>query len=159
MVLASISLRPVQVTDRDFLFQVYASTRAQELAIVPWSPTEKDAFLRQQFEAQHRHYQAAYPDGQFSVVCADKRDIGRLYVWRGSEELRIIDIALLPEWCRQGIGTQLIRGVLDEAAANGRRVTIHVELNNPAKRLYERLGFKPVSDSGIYRLLEWTGMP
>lgn len=134
---------------------MYASTRAEELGIVPWSPSEKEAFLGQQFEAQHRHYQCAYADGQFSIVSAGTEDIGRLYVWRGTEELRIIDIALLPAWRGRGIGGGLIRTLLDEAANTGKRVSIHVEQHNPALRLYQRLGFKPVSDNGIYWLMEW----
>lgn len=155
MTVESISLRPVRAIDREFLLQVYASTRTDELSVVPWSPAEKEAFLRQQFEAQHRHYQAAYADGQFSIVSAGTVDIGRLYVWRGAEELRIIDIALLPAWRGRGIGSQLIRTLLDEATAAGQRVSIHVEQHNPALRLYQRLDFKPVSENGVYRLLEW----
>ncbi len=156
MVLESISLRPVQATDLVFLFQVYAGTRAEELAVVPWAPAAKDAFLRQQFEAQHRHYQTAYGDGQFSVVCLGAEDIGRLYVWRGNDDLRIIDIALLPGWRGRGLGSQLIRTLLDEAAAARKRVSIHVEQHNPALRLYQRLGFKPVAENGVYWLMEWT---
>lgn len=152
----AVTLRAVREEDQEFLYQVYASTRAEELAIVPWSPMEKEAFLRQQFAAQHRHYQTAYPDGQFSVVRADTQDIGRFYVWRGPAELRIIDIALLPAWRGRGIGGQLIRTLLIEATASGRRVTIHVEQHNPALQLYQRLGFKPVSDNGVYWLMEWT---
>jgi len=152
----SITLRPVQAIDLEFLFQVYASTRTDELSVVPWSPSEKEAFLRQQFEAQHRHYRSAYADGQFSIVSAGSEDIGRLYVWRGPGELRIIDIALLPAWRGRGMGGQLIRALLDEGAAAGLRVSIHVEQHNPALRLYQRLGFKPVSNNGVYWLLEWT---
>lgn len=155
MAIEPISLRPVQATDLDFLFQVYASTRTEELAVVPWSPAEKDAFLRQQFDAQHRHYQAAYPDARFEIVSTGLEDIGRLYVWRGSEELRIIDVTLLPAWRGRGIGGGLIRALLIEASAAGKRVSIHVEQHNSALRLYQRLGFKPVTGHGLYLLLEW----
>lgn len=155
MAIEPISLRPVQATDLDFLFQVYASTRTEELAVVPWSPAEKEAFLRQQSDAQHRHYQAAYADAQFEIVSTGLEDIGRLYLWRGSEEFRIIDVTLLPAWRGRGIGGGLIRALLNEASALGKRVSVHVEQHNPALRLYRRLGFKPVAERGLYLLLEW----
>ena len=50
----------------------------------------------------------------------------------------------------------MIRGLLDEAAATGKRLSIHVESNNPARRLYERLGFEEVAEHGLYRLMEVT---
>lgn len=123
--------------------------------MVPWSAAQKEAFLRQQFEAQSRHYQGAYPDGQFDIIRAGSEDIGRLYVWRQPGELRIIDIALFPNWRRRGIGGRLLRGLLEEAADANQRVSIHVEKNNPALHLYRRLGFREVSDSGVYWLMEW----
>jgi len=152
----SVVLRPVRPEDQPFLMRVYVNTRTEELAVVPWSPAEKELFLRQQFDAQHRHYQSAYPDGQFNVICAGPEDIGRLYVWRGRDELRIVDIALLPEWRGQGIGTLLIRTLLDEATATHRSVSIHVEQNNPALRLYERFGFQRIQETGVYWLMQWN---
>ena len=97
-----------------------------------WSDDQKAAFLRQQFEAQHAHYQRYYHDTRFDVILADDEPAGRLYVARWERELRIVDIALLPEWRGRGIGTRLLRDLLDEAAAVGKPVTIHVEMQNSA---------------------------
>ncbi len=151
-----VALRPVRAGDRDFLYRVYASTRAEELAVVDWSEAEKAAFLAQQFEAQRRYYQEQFPDAAFQVIERDGAPIGRLYLDRRAEEIRIIDIALLPAHRRAGIGGALLRAILAEAAAAGKAVRIHVERNNPALGLYHRLGFHEIDDQGIYLLMEWA---
>lgn len=156
---AVIELRPITEADRDFLYRLYASTRAEEMAQVPWSEEEKERFLRFQFDAQHRYYQEQFPDARFDLVVAadDPRGtpIGRLYLHRRDDEHRLIDIALLPEHRGKGLGGKLMAGVLAEAAAAGKKVRIHVEHNNPALRLYRRLGFRKIEDQGIYHLMEW----
>lgn len=151
----TITLRPVQPDDLEFLYRVYASTRQEELAPVDWSGEEKEGFLRMQFTAQHAYYQEHYADGQFLVVLVEGEPAGRLYVARWPEEIRLIDIALLPEYRGKGIGTGLLRDLFAEAEAAGKSVTIHVERFNPALRLYERLGFRCVADKGVYLFMEW----
>jgi ribosomal protein S18 acetylase RimI-like enzyme len=153
---SGITLRPVSSSDRDFLLHVYASTREEELAPVPWTDAQKAAFIEQQFEAQDRHYREHYAGASLDVVEWDGAPAGRLYVARWSDEIRIIDITLLPEFRGRGIGTRLLRGLLDEAARARRRVSIHVEKHNPALRLYARLGFAPIADRGVYLLMEAT---
>jgi ribosomal protein S18 acetylase RimI-like enzyme len=133
---------------------VYASTRAEELAVVPWDDAQKEAFLRQQFEAQDAWWRENYADASFDVIAIDGEPAGRLYVRRGRSEIRIVDIALLPEHRGNGIGTQLLEDLLDEGDAAGKSVTIHVERMNPALRLYERLGFSLAEDKGVYLFLE-----
>ncbi len=153
---SGITLRPVSSSDRDFLLHVYASTREGELAPLPWTNDERAAFIEQQFEAQDRHYRENYAGASLDVVECDGAPAGRLYVARWSDEIRIIDIALLPEFRGRGIGTRLLRGLLDEAARTRRRLSIHVEKHNPALRLYSRLGFAPIADRGVYLLMEAT---
>jgi ribosomal protein S18 acetylase RimI-like enzyme len=149
-----MTLRPVEAGDEEFLYRVYASTRAEELAAVPWDDDAKEAFLRMQFAAQDRWYHEQMPDASYDLVLVDGERAGRLYVERRPDELLIIDIALLPEQRRRGLGTSLLGDVLAEADATGRRATIHVERFNPARRLYERLGFAGVAEQGVYLLLE-----
>ena len=149
-------LRPAEPSDRDFLLRVYASTREEELRLVDWSAEQKAAFVQQQFEAQDAYYREHYHPATFDVIEADGEQVGRLYVARWEDEIRIIDISLLPEHRGRGTGTALLRDLLDEGARSGKRVSIHVEKNNPALRLYERLSFVPVEDQGVYLLLEAT---
>jgi ribosomal protein S18 acetylase RimI-like enzyme len=150
----ALELRPADRDDEPFLFALYVSTRAEELAIVPWDDAQKEAFLRMQFDAQRRHYATHYPAAAHDVVLVDGEPAGRLYVDRREEEIRIVDIALLPVYRGRGIGTALLTPILEEADAGGKTVSIHVEHNNRARRLYERLGFAQVEDQGVYALLE-----
>jgi GNAT superfamily N-acetyltransferase len=155
-ILRSYELRPVAEADRDFLARVYASTRTEELAATSWSEDEKASFLRQQFEAQDRHYRAHYRDTSYDVILVDGRPAGRLYVARWQEEIRLVDVSLLPEFRGRGVGTQILEAVLTEGRARGRPVRIHVESFNQARRLYERLGFRAVADRGVYVMMEWS---
>lgn len=150
-----ITFRPEDAGDAAFLFRLYASTREDELAQVPWPAEQKAAFLRQQFEAQTIHYKKNYSDADYAVILLDGRPIGRLYRHENGDDLRIMDIALLPEARGQGIGEMLLREILDGAAARGHVVSIHVEQFNPALHLYERLGFVKAGEYGVYYLMEW----
>lgn len=151
----SVTLRRVNGSDGSFLFQVYASTRQEELAHVGWGESQKQSFLEMQFQAQRRYYESEYPGAEFQVILAGGCPVGRLYVHRRENEIRIMDLALLPPSRRQGIGTRLLKAILDEGAQSNRRVTIHVEIFNPALQLYERLGFRRVATNGVYHLLQW----
>jgi ribosomal protein S18 acetylase RimI-like enzyme len=147
-------LRPATADDREFLYSVYAATRTDELSVVPWTDAQKQAFLRMQFDAQDAYFHQIYPDGRFLVVTLHDVPVGRLYVVRLADEMRLVDIALLPEHRGAGIGTALISDVVGEAAQAGLPVRLHVELGNPARRLYERFGFRTVEIGPIYELME-----
>lgn len=152
--LPALELRRATPEDEAFLLAVYASTREQELAVLPWDASTKDAFLRMQFAAQDSHYRQHFPDAAFDIVTVNGVAAGRLYVDRRETEIRIIDVALLPDHRGRGIGTALLAPILDEAERTGKKVSIHVERENPARRLYDRLGFVQVADEGVYLLLE-----
>lgn len=139
--------------DLPFLERLYASTREEELAVVSWTPEQKTAFLRMQFAAQHAHYQAHYAGAQFSVIERNGQPAGRLYVLRTPADFRVIDLALLPRYRGHGIGSGYLYALIHEAAQIGAQVSIHVERNNPALRLYQRLGFEQTAEHGIYWLL------
>jgi ribosomal protein S18 acetylase RimI-like enzyme len=152
---AGLVFRPIADPDLPFLSRLYASTRTEELAITPWSDAQKAAFLQMQFDAQHAHYQTHYTGTDFLVIMQGGNEIGRLYLARWEREHRIVDIALLPEHRRKGLGEALLRDLLDEAARAGKAVSIHVEKFNPAMSLYRRLGFVAVGEAGAYDLMRW----
>jgi GNAT superfamily N-acetyltransferase len=154
--MSQLTLRPITADDLLTLYQIYASTRVEELAQTDWTDEQKAAFLRQQFDAQHQYYQANYPGAQFQMVEAAGKPIGRLYLDRWEDQIRIMDVALLPEHRGRGTGTWLINQVLNEGRRLNLPVTIHVERFNPALRLYERLGFRLEEDKGVYLFLKWT---
>jgi GNAT superfamily N-acetyltransferase len=153
---SSITLRPIREEDLEFLLRLYATTRADEMAMVTdWTDEQKDAFVRMQFQAQHAWYQEHYGDAQFDLVLMDGSPAGRLYVHRRNAEIRLVDISLIPELRGKGVGSALLRELMAEAEGAGKPLTIHVEKYNPAMRLYLRLGFKPIEDRGPYDLMEW----
>lgn len=151
----AITYRESTDEDLPFLELLYASTRADEVAATGWPADMQRAFLAQQFAAQHRHYRAHYPTAEWLVIEAEGEVMGRLYVEEWPTQFRIIDISLVPEIRGRGLGAAILADVMDQAGAIGKRVSIHVEKNNPAMRLYLRLGFRPVEDKGVYDLLEW----
>jgi ribosomal protein S18 acetylase RimI-like enzyme len=151
-----VSFRLIETSDQDFLSAVYASTRQEELAQVDWNEDQKAGFLGMQFSAQHRYYQEHYTETDFLIILMDGQPIGRFYVAHWRDEIRIVDLAILPDYRNAGIGTQILRDVLAEATALKKPVRIHVERFNPAQKLYRRLGFVKTGEHGVYDLMEWT---
>jgi ribosomal protein S18 acetylase RimI-like enzyme len=152
-----LTFRRITEADLPFLARVYASTRAEEMAVVTSiTGAQKAAFLEVQFQLQHAHYQKYYPEADWLVTMRGGDDVGRLYIERWPSQHRIIDIAFLPEHRGQGSGEALLRDLMDEAAACGKDVSIHVEKQNPAMRLYRRLGFQVEEDKGVYDLMRWS---
>lgn len=149
------TFRPISPEDQPFLLRLYASTREDELAQVEWKEGELEAFIEQQFEAQHQYYQQTFLGAAFDLILLDGKPAGRLYIHRRADEIRLIDIALLPEHRGAGLGGQLMKTILDEGQKVGKPVRIHVERFNPALHLYQRLGFENVEDQGVYYLMEW----
>jgi ribosomal protein S18 acetylase RimI-like enzyme len=152
-------LRPVAGDDRAFLLDLYASVREPELALVPWDDATRRAFVEHQFSAQDTHYRQHYPGATLDLIEVDGEPAGRLYVHRGPGDVRIMDIALAPAFRGRGIGTGLLRTLIAEAEESGRKLSIHVEMNNPARTLYERLGFRPAGEHGVYVLMERVPTP
>ena len=152
-------LRPQTDEDQSFLRKLYSTTRQAELAQVDWSEKQKTDFVDMQYVAQRQHYSQYYPHAEFDIIELENTPnipIGRLYLDRRLDEIRIVDIAILPEYCGQGIGGMFLQKVLAEAEKNEIAVRIHVENFNPALRLYHRLGFRPIDTNGVYYLMEWS---
>lgn len=151
---ANVTLRPVSGDDHDFLVEVYGSTRADELALVPWTTEQQQIFVQSQFAAQQEHYAKKYPTASHDIIKSNDRPVGRLYVARLDQEIRIIDITLLPAERNVGIGSYLIKQLLGEANRSGKLTRIFVEEFNPSLRLFERLGFSPSEQHGIHLLMQ-----
>jgi ribosomal protein S18 acetylase RimI-like enzyme len=152
----AITYRPATPADVPFLRYLYGTTREDEIRMVPWSDEQKAQFLDMQFNAQKRHYEEFYPQCEFLVMEADGKAVGRLYIDRRTDDIEIIDIALLPEYRGHGIGGVLLEEILAEGRETKRRVQIYVENFNPARHLYDRLGFRHIDTNGVYHLMQWT---
>jgi ribosomal protein S18 acetylase RimI-like enzyme len=151
-----VALRLATEADYDFMRRLYASTRAAEMEYFPFDEAQKRAFLDQQFAAQFNHYGIHYPTCERNVIERAGVPVGRLWIDEWRDQIRLVDIALVPEARGCGIGSALLRQVMDRGAAAGKPVTIHVESFNPALNLYRRLGFEHVDTNGVYFLMRWT---
>lgn len=154
-----ITLRPITDDDQEFLYRLYTSTRAAEKELVDWTNEQWNEFLRMQFNLQHTQYMRNYEQPSFDVIMLDDTPVGRLYVNRVPVEIRIIDISLLPEYRNRGIGAGLMRNILREGNDRNIPVTLHVEKNNPALGLYQRLGFRIKGDQGVSWFMEHVATP
>ena len=155
----SIQLRQTSAEDEPFLKNLFASTREQELAYLDGDDAQKALFIGMQFNAQNMQYAMSYPQAESCVILSNNEPIGRLLVDRAEEKFTLVDIALLPKHRGAGVGGQLIRNLLREAAAQGKAVKLSVWQTNPAKRLYERLGFVTADDTSVYCEMYWTPSP
>lgn len=156
-----VNLRPAKFNENEcdlrFLRQLYASTRLEEVQKTGWQQEQIDAFLLQQFEAQHAYYLEQFTATDFNIIqTEDGTPIGRLYVEERNDEFRIIDISLLPSHQSMGIGRRLIQSIINKATVVRKVVRIHVETNNPAMRLYQRFGFTILEEHGVYQLMEYS---
>jgi GNAT superfamily N-acetyltransferase len=152
----TLTLRRARTDDEEFLLALYGSTREEELAQVEWAEGQKDLFLGWQFQLQRSEYETRFPDADYYVVLLDDQPAGRIWIGSDDEQIRLLDIALMPEFQNRGAGTVLLRALMDEAssAAKPLRHMVFV-LNSDGHRFYERLGFVVIDDLGAYKHMEW----
>ena len=150
-----VTLRAERPEDRPLLQALYAETRTVELADVPWTDEQKRAFCDMQFDLQARYYRQTYPDAQYDVIEMDGAPVGRLYVARLHNELRVLDVALIPALRGHGLGATLMHELMGEARSAGKPLRLSVETYNPAQRLYQRLGFAAYEQTDFYLHMEW----
>ena len=151
----AVTLRRAAPDDEAFLYELYCSTRAEEIGAFGWDRAQQDAFLQLQFRGLQRHYQVQQLEVDSRIILQDGRPIGQLIVMRSDREIRLADIALLPEYRGSGIGSGLIGDLFVEARESRRPVTLHVEKSSRAVALYERLGFQRVDETGFHYKMEW----
>jgi GNAT superfamily N-acetyltransferase len=152
LVAAGLSLRPVVGADRPFLEHLYRLVRWDEFAPTGWPDATKTAFLAQQFDFQRRQYEQVYPGAEFHVIVHGPDPIGRIYVDRTGRDLGLIEISLLPEWRGRGIGAALLEQLQREVEAGLRDcVSLQVAPENPARRLYQRMGFVDKSPASEFQ--------
>jgi len=152
-------LRSALPSDEPLLFKLYASTRLEEFAHMPLSAEQLEAILKMQFIAQQRGYEAQHPLADHHIILFEDEEIGRILLDRSKDRFHLADITLLPEFRGRGIGSLLLKNLQEEAALAGKSFGLFVFLSNPAKRLYERLGFSEVGANGLYTQMLWQPEP
>lgn len=150
-----VTFRVIEDSDRDLLLALYAGTREWEFQQTLWAEAEKQDFLKRQFEAQCLSYQMSFPGAVHRIIVLDGTDIGRLIVDRQDDCLRIIDLTIASEWQGRGIGTDILRSLINEAHGGKVPVRLSVERNSPAIALYLRHGFKATGETPSHFAMEW----
>ena len=150
---AGLTLRPAVDSDLATIAAIYATVREDELRQAPWTAEQKKAFTDSQSRQQESHYALHYPNAERLLIGREGATIGRLYVDTTKAEVRLMEIALLPAHRNQGIGTRIVGEFLRYADALALPTSLHVEPFNPAKRMYERMGFKVQETRGLYEFM------
>jgi len=151
-----IALRAACDQDEPFFFRLFCSIRELEFAFL--GDKERPAILNMQYSALKRSICANWPHARHMIVTEDGESIGRLSIARNGNVLHLIEIALLPERQNRGIGSFLMKQLVKEAGdCQGPQIRLYVFRSSRAVRFYQRMGFVPVSDDGVYLLMEKIG--
>jgi len=153
---SQVTLRNATAGDIKFLARLYFDTRRQEVATWGWSPQQQEMFLRMQFDALSKSYRSAFPNAVDHIVCLESSAVGRVLVEQEPAGMCLIDIALLEEHRNRGIGTGLLRQLLQECESQGCTLQLQVLQGNQAIRLYQRMGFVQSGADPMYVQMEWT---
>jgi len=151
----ALVLRAAQSDDEAFLLRLYSTTRAEEMAGTGWSTARRKDFLRTQFSAQQSGYRTAFPLAIHSIILERRAPIGRLVVNPTQNEIHLVDLALLPARRNAGLGSRLLRDLMEEARNANKLLRLQVLKNSSALRLYLRLGFSPAGENGWHLKMEW----
>lgn len=149
-------LRPAAAADDPALRDLYRRHRWDEFAPLGLPDAQIRDLLGLQYDIQQQQYRARYRNPRFHVLERAGAIAGRLMLGEAEASLRILDILIEPALRGQGIAGALLAGLLDQAGRRGWPVTLHVAKGNPARRLYERLGFRVTGDVGIADAMAWT---
>jgi ribosomal protein S18 acetylase RimI-like enzyme len=149
------TLLPAGASDSVFLYRLFERTRGQQFAPIPLAPAQLEALVRMQFNAQQTGYRNQYPQSQDFIIMMGDRLAGRIWLNESAAEIAIMDIAILPEYQRRGLGTAVLARIIHDAALAAKTIRLRVDRTNfRAARLYRRLGFEVVSGNEVFEEME-----
>lgn len=154
----TITVRDEKPSDEAFLYELYASTRQDELEAAGWPPEMRGGFLTLQFRARQQGYRTAFAGAEFQIILVDGVNAGEIIIHRAPEELRVVDLVLLPQFRNAGVGGSLLKRLLGESSATRKPVRLKVDRGSRAERLYRRLGFTRISETELYQEMEWRAL-
>lgn len=150
-------LRPERADDAEFLFVLFCSAREAEFALLPQA--QRESLLRLQHKAQCCDYAQRFPRAEHFIIESEGQSAGRLLLNREAYELRVIDIAVVPELRGRGVASAVLKSLIAEAEGAGAVLRLSVWHDNPAVALYRRLGFCVRGESATHLELEWRSTP
>jgi ribosomal protein S18 acetylase RimI-like enzyme len=149
--------RPSTPADDALLFELYSRSRADEFALMPLPPEQLQFLARMQFDSQHSSYRMMYPGTAPEIVLKDSAPAGIFWIAVLENEIRIVDIAIVPECRRMGIATALYEGAMSLARQSRKPVRASVvRFNSRSVEFHRKLGFVFTEDDEIYWGVEWT---
>jgi ribosomal protein S18 acetylase RimI-like enzyme len=154
-----LTLRPARIDDQEFLYLLFYSVYLEKLHPVPMSEEEKKQLLDLMYQGFTQHYNSRAISSDDRLVLLNNESIGRIILLQTCEEIRLADLAILPQYRGRGIGSALISQVQTESVMSKRPIRLQVARFDRALRLYQRLGFYKTDAIGPYLHLEWSSKP
>ncbi|MFS0724278.1 GNAT family N-acetyltransferase [Paenibacillus sp. 1P07SE] len=151
-----IELRDATASDKTFLYELYADSRQAEMELWGWTMEQAEPFLRMQWEARRGSYASEFPGASDQIILFAEKAVGRCLIYTAADHKRIVDLALVEASRGQGIGTAILRRVQQDAASERLNLKLSVSKDNPARRLYERMGFRLTGSNEMYGFMEWV---
>jgi ribosomal protein S18 acetylase RimI-like enzyme len=151
-----LTLRPVRADDHEFLSRLFYSVHSEKLNPTHLNAEEKHRLIGLMYQGFARHYSAIEPCADDRIVLVNNECIGRMILLQTREEIRLADLAILPQYRQRGIGSALIGQLQTESLISNRPLRLHVARFDRALRLYQRLGFYKIEVAEPYLHLEWT---
>ncbi len=141
----NFTLRSADESDYRFTKKLYIRTMKPLLTILDaWDETD----MINKFNG---HYKLA----EVQVILVDGKNVGWLQICETEQEFELAQIHIEHEFCSQGIGTQLIRKLMNEAKKKGKPVCLSVVRGNPALSLYQRLRFSIIGEDAHKLHMRW----
>ncbi|WP_248930528.1 GNAT family N-acetyltransferase [Paenibacillus hamazuiensis] len=151
-----ITILPASTEDDPFMYALYCDTRSGEVSMFGWAEEQAESFMSMQFELQRQSYKLQYPEAVYHIILNQGEKIGRIITAEREQTIILVDISLLSAYRSRGIGTHLLTSLQQHAGQLGKAIGLHVIFNNPAQRLYRRLGFAVVEEKFPYIAMEWS---
>jgi ribosomal protein S18 acetylase RimI-like enzyme len=150
-----IFLRPVRNDEEDFWREVFCDSVSDHFSSLEMTENDLDNLLEMQFQAQNLDYRTNYPNASNDVILFNETKAGRVIHSTEHGDLHLIDLAVLSEFRNLGIGTKILKWLFGKSLRTRLPIRFYVEKMNPAFRLYEKLGFKVVTDVTSHFQMEW----
>lgn len=132
-----------------FIKELFFYHKTHELNACNFQPEMLVSLLEMQFRAQEMAYQQQFPEAEGFVLATGQRPVGWLLINK-AETYHIVNIIVHHDFRGQGIGAAAINEIIEQARNSNLSVTVNVDKNNPALKLYSRLGFRVAGKDEVY---------
>lgn len=149
-----ITFEPITPAHKELIYDIFRDIHPELTSIEGMAEDQMEMMLRFQFEIRQEQLRQLYPDAQYNLIIFDGEAAGLVYTDSGSD-LRIIEIGLFEKYRRKGIGSYVIRNIIEKADTLDKNVSLQVLwCNNTAYQFYKKLGFSLLHNNGaVYEMI------